>query len=73
MTIRTGLGLAAFGLAVTLVPSLTRADDEGFKPLFNGKDLSGWVAPAVQGYSRSWTARSSARRMGRSEEPVPGR
>jgi hypothetical protein len=35
-------------LAFTLVPILVgsvrlRADDEGFRPLFNGKDLSGWV------------------------------
>src|SRR5262245_51300528 len=30
-----------------LMPGLAAAaDDEGFKPLFNGKDLSGWVAPA---------------------------
>jgi hypothetical protein len=49
MTIRTGLGLAALGLALSLVPSLTRAADEGFKPLFNGKDLSGWVTPDVPG------------------------
>jgi hypothetical protein len=49
MTLRTGLGQAALGLALILVPSLTRAADEGFKPLFNGKDLSGWVTPDVPG------------------------
>jgi hypothetical protein len=39
-------------LAITLVltagpaPALAAsADDEGFQPLFNGKDLSGWVTP----------------------------
>jgi hypothetical protein len=34
---------AALGLA--LVPGAFAAD-EGFKPLFNGKDLTGWVTPA---------------------------
>lgn len=29
-----------------LVPSLAVAADKGFSPLFNGKDLSGWVQPA---------------------------
>jgi hypothetical protein len=37
------LGLLAVLLLVT--PS-ARAADEGFTPLFNGKDLSGWVQPA---------------------------
>jgi hypothetical protein len=43
---RQRIGLAV-GLALTalaLRPALP-ADDEGFKPLFNGKDLSGWVQP----------------------------
>ena len=46
---RTGLGLAAIGLALTLTSSLTRADEEGFKRLFNGRDLSGWVTPDIKG------------------------
>jgi hypothetical protein len=33
-------------LALTmLAPAWAVADDEGFTPLFNGKDLSGWVQP----------------------------
>jgi hypothetical protein len=38
----------AFGLALTAFTtrSAISADDEGFKPLFNGKDLAGWVTPA---------------------------
>lgn len=38
----------ALGLAFTVVNSrqVTSADDDGFKPLFNGKDLAGWVTPA---------------------------
>ena len=47
MTIRTKLGLAALGLALMLTPPLTRAADEGFKPLFNGKNLTGWVTPDI--------------------------
>src|ERR1700733_4651261 len=39
---RLSLTLAAFTL---VVPSLAQAADEGFKPLFNGKDLTGWVQP----------------------------
>jgi hypothetical protein len=40
--IRLALALAALALS----PALTHAADEGFKPLFNGKDLSGWLQPA---------------------------
>ena len=40
--IRLSLALAA----CTLAPGLVRAADEGFKPLFNGKDLAGWAQPA---------------------------
>jgi hypothetical protein len=47
--IRTGRGLATLGLALTLTSSLTRADEGGFKRLFNGKDLSGWITPDVKG------------------------
>ncbi|MDB5350485.1 MAG: hypothetical protein JWN86_1732 [Planctomycetota bacterium] len=35
-------------LALMLLPALALADDkdnDGFKPLFNGKDFSGWVTP----------------------------
>lgn len=38
--------LAIAALALGLAPS-ARAADEGFTPLFNGKDLSGWVQPAA--------------------------
>jgi hypothetical protein len=44
MRIRTGLILALIS-----TPALVRAADEGFKPLFNGKDLSGWVTPDIPG------------------------
>jgi hypothetical protein len=39
---------AAVTLGVTVFLALTASAQEstGFKPLFNGKDLSGWVAPA---------------------------
>lgn len=30
---------------LALLPALAHAQDDGFKPLFNGKDLSGWVTP----------------------------
>jgi len=40
----TGLALAA-ALLLTAGRAATAADDEGFKPLFNGKDLTGWVTP----------------------------
>ena len=36
------------GLALALAPSAFAAD-EGFKPLFNGKDLTGWVTPDNKG------------------------
>jgi hypothetical protein len=40
--IRTGLGLA---LCLTLSSSLVGAAEGEFQPLFNGKDLTGWVTP----------------------------
>jgi hypothetical protein len=46
---RTELGLATVGLALTLTSSLAWADEGGFKRLFNGKDLSGWVTPDIKG------------------------
>lgn len=34
--------------SAALAPSArAQHDDEGFTPLFNGKDLAGWVAPAI--------------------------
>src|ERR1700730_4491554 len=36
------------GLALALATS-TFGADEGFKPLFNGKDLTGWVTPDNKG------------------------
>lgn len=36
LAIMLGVGLSTVAIA---------ADDEGFRPLFNGKDLSGWVQP----------------------------
>jgi len=39
---RIGLGLAVL---LTLSTSALRAEDAGFRPLFNGKDFSGWVPP----------------------------
>ena len=43
---RLRLGLAAAGLAL-VTGAASAADDSGFKPLFNGKDLAGWVQPDV--------------------------
>jgi hypothetical protein len=39
---RTGLGLA---VCLTLSTPLLMAQEGDFKPLFNGKDLAGWVTP----------------------------
>jgi hypothetical protein len=41
MTGRSGLTLAA--IILFMGATTPRAQDEGFTPLFNGKDLSGWV------------------------------
>ncbi len=40
--------IAPLLLASALIPAAL-ADDDGFKPLFNGKDLTGWVQPDVPG------------------------
>ena len=40
----TGLAVAA-ALLLTTTQTADAADTEGFKPLFNGKDLTGWVTP----------------------------
>jgi hypothetical protein len=42
---RIAPAIIALTLATT-TSGLTRAADEGFKPLFNGKDLAGWITPA---------------------------
>jgi len=44
-------------LVITLVACLSRAqtDDAGFRPLFNGKDTSGWHLRNPQGHN-SWSA-----------------
>src|SRR4051812_14354491 len=41
---RTLLAACLALLALAARPAAS-ADDEGFTPLFNGKDLSGWVTP----------------------------
>ncbi len=45
--IRIASRLAA--LALIAAPLAARAADDGFTPLFNGKDLSGWVQPDDKG------------------------
>lgn len=40
--LRSLLGAA---LAVAMIPTFASADDDGFKPLFNGKDFAGWITP----------------------------
>ncbi|MFO0953112.1 MAG: DUF1080 domain-containing protein [Isosphaeraceae bacterium] len=40
--LRAGLGMGLAGFCLDGVSAFA-ADDEGFRPLFNGKDLSGWV------------------------------
>jgi len=43
---RAWLGMAA-GLVLSAgLAAATAAADDGFKPLFNGKDLDGWITPA---------------------------
>ncbi len=44
---RFWIGLAA-GLALA-TGAARAADDSGFKPLFNGKDLTGWITPEDKG------------------------
>lgn len=47
--------LAAFGLLIScgLLPLRAAEADDGFVPMFNGKDLSGWVN--VNGSPETWT------------------
>lgn len=39
------VALVTFAAALALAPGTQAEDQAGFKPLFNGKDLSGWVTP----------------------------
>src|SRR3954469_22844851 len=50
---RQGLGAVTFAMAgwLVLAGAVRGADKEGFVPLFNGKDLSGWV---VKGKAEGW-------------------
>ncbi len=43
--IRTGLCLAVCLVLASIAPAALGADNEGFRPLFNGKNLGGWVTP----------------------------
>ncbi len=47
--------VALFSLGVALLAPLALAADAGFKPLFNGKDLSGW-----EGLKEFWSVRDGA-------------
>jgi hypothetical protein len=44
--IKTGTALPSAVLAVAVCVSMSFADDDGFKPIFNGKTLDGWVGSA---------------------------
>ncbi|MCA1685735.1 MAG: DUF1080 domain-containing protein [Planctomycetia bacterium] len=44
-----GLAVAAALLLLSPTRPAVAADDDGFKPLFNGKDLTGWVTPDNKG------------------------
>ena len=47
LRIARALGFAAVACALAcLAPAAPAADEDGFRPLFNGKDLGGWVTPA---------------------------
>jgi hypothetical protein len=45
MSSRLSACLIAFALLAPAVARSASADDAGFTPLFNGKDLTGWVTP----------------------------
>ena len=49
----------AVGFAITLGFAAFAADDEGFRPLFNGKDLSGWKLRNPKG-TPSWKVENGA-------------
>ena len=52
---RLGLTLAATALAVGLVAAAKPADEPGFTPIFNGKDLTGW-----DGEPEHWSVKDGA-------------
>lgn len=56
MTIRQGglLGLLAAACFVLWPQTHSHADDNGFVPLFNGKNFSGWV---IMGKEKGWTVK----------------
>ncbi|HNQ73322.1 MAG TPA: DUF1080 domain-containing protein [Verrucomicrobiota bacterium] len=45
--------LLAFTLSLAVLVTIQAADDAGYKPLFNGKDLSGWQLRDPNGHN-SW-------------------
>lgn len=45
--------LLAFTLSLAVLVTIQAADDAGYKPLFNGKDLSGWKLRDPNGHN-SW-------------------
>jgi hypothetical protein len=51
--LRTPIAFLSLGVALLAPPAL--ASDAGFKPLFNGKDLSGW-----EGLKEFWSVRDGA-------------
>lgn len=48
----TSIRLSLAFAAMLVVPGLAGAADDGFTPLFNGKDLTGWIQPAEDSGSR---------------------
>jgi hypothetical protein len=44
--LRSLAAASALALAGLIAATAVAADDDGFKPLFNGKDLTGWITPA---------------------------
>ena len=46
--------LLAFALIATTVSIVCAADEDGFRPLFNGKDTTGWHLRKADGHN-SWT------------------
>jgi hypothetical protein len=55
MKLQPRLKLLALALAATAFLAPARAADSGFKPIFNGKDLSGW-----EGLSQFWSVQDGA-------------
>jgi len=55
MKLHPRLKLLALAFAATALLAPARAADSGFKPIFNGKDLSGWA-----GLSQFWSVQDGA-------------